>query len=244
MTLLHVRLLGIVDNTPILAHRCRQGASTPSPCQAALVVAPGQLRLGAPVLEPAMVSIGRETGAEVRIVEIGRHHLVQGRTVGLQPQQVVAAALADEALYRLGSEGRPLSPMALQIQAAQQRVGRHDLAIVLGRAEGSPADHRLARRGKGRDNRQGIALRGRVKGLAQGLAIEGDHALATDAQVLDEATETRRKGHRVQKPEQPRERIMARYPVGQAEKLTELSLQVVREIGKGRTRLRSTDRSC
>src|SRR3954451_21605221 len=98
----------------------------------------------------------------------------------------------------------------------------------LPRRDGNLAQHQTALAGKSADHMQGRGVGGTIERAAQRLApglrlgrLNRQYPLTGGTETLDKAPETRRKGDRVQQPEQARERVMARRPVLQLEKLAE-----------------------
>ena len=195
-------------------------------------------------LDAAMVGIGGQVlgvGWVQRVGEPGGHLCVVGRPVALQREQPVAATLFDQssglalAMQRVaGDQG------AVEVEQAKQGTGGDDLAFFV--PGGDLTDHHPCVGGKRGHHMQGRPLGRPVERAPQRLAVERDDARAGLAEGIEEAREAAGEGRRIEQPEQPRERVVARQAAGQGQELPKQPLPVTPEIREIDAAFRPTNR--
>jgi hypothetical protein len=81
-----------------------------------------------------------------------------------------------------------------------------------------------------------------VERAAQRLSIDGEHALADGADVIEEGLEGPPEGGGAEQPEHPAERVVARQAILEAQKFPQQRLAVLGELGEVHAALRPADR--
>jgi hypothetical protein len=136
---------------------------------------------------------------------------------------------------RVGGDQR-----ALQIEHLQQRARRDDFAAA--RRHRFLADHQLRLCGEGGDHLKRARSGGAVEGAAQRLAVDRHHPAAVCAQRVEKAPEAGRQRPRIDQPQQPRKRVVARQAILKMQKLPEKLLPILGEVREFDATLAAADR--
>ena len=194
-------------------------------------------------LDAAVVGVGGLEDVERlgRVGEEGLDLAQHRRAVGLEREEIVAAAVEDHLRGALmGVHGVAGDEQAVERQGLEQRSGGEGLVLALGHRLLGDGDPRAG--AEGGDDVQRRAARRPVEGAAQGLAVDGEHAVAGGAEVVEEGLEDTTEGSRIEQPEHPGEGIMARQAILQAEEFPQERLAVLGELGEVDAALGAADR--
>jgi len=164
----------------------------------------------APDFDAAMLGIGGDMALDRRrrvgedAFDLGPHQ----RPVGLQREQPFPAALPHQGRrLALAVHGVAGHQHPGQVEPPEQRACRGDL--VAARRHRRLAQHQPGVAGEGGDDVQRRGSGGAVERAAQRLAVDGHHPLTILAEAVQEPPEADAERRRIERPEQPAERVVA-----------------------------------